>query len=178
MIDYLWQIIWLFLPAGLANISASFFKWVPFLNYPVDMNKLYKGQPIFGSHKTWRGFFFGVLVSIAFVHFQQIIYPSISADSLVNYNRVNIILLGFLMGFGALLGDLARSFIKRRRGIAPGSPWFPWDQVDWIVGAIILSGFYIDISWSVSMIAIVLASLIHPAVNYTAYLCRLQSNKF
>ena len=61
------------------------------------------------------------------------------ANTLVDYGKVNFILLGALMGGGALIGDLAKSFIKRRLNVPPGKPWFPWDQLDWIAGAMLLS---------------------------------------
>ena len=61
------------------------------------------------------------------------------ANTLVDYAKVNFILLGALMGGGALIGDLAKSFIKRRLDVPPGKPWFPWDQLDWIAGAMLLS---------------------------------------
>jgi len=62
-------------------------------------------------------------------------------NTLVDYGQVNFVLLGALMGGGALTGDLVKSFIKRRLDIPPGRPWFPWDQLDWIMGAMLLSSF-------------------------------------
>ena len=35
-------------------------------------------------------------------------------------------------------GDAVKSSFKRRVGIAPGQPWFPADQLDFIVGAMAL----------------------------------------
>ena len=61
------------------------------------------------------------------------------ANTLVDYGQVDFILLGALMGGGALMGDLVKSFIKRRQNQPPGKPWFPWDQLDWIAGAMLLS---------------------------------------
>ena len=61
------------------------------------------------------------------------------ANTLVDYGEVDFILLGALMGGGALMGDLVKSFIKRRLNVPPGKPWFPWDQLDWIAGAMLLS---------------------------------------
>jgi len=34
---------------------------------------------------------------------------------------------------------MLKSFIKRRLDKPSGKPWFPWDQLDWIAGAILLS---------------------------------------
>jgi hypothetical protein len=47
---------------------------------------------------------------------------------------------GLRFGFGAVAGDAAKSFFKRRLAIAPGSPWIPFDQLDFAVGALVLVG--------------------------------------
>jgi len=57
--------------------------------------------------------------------------------SLVDYS--NWLLFGFLMGFGALLGDMTKSFFKRRLGYAPGKPFIPFDQLDFVVGALLFT---------------------------------------
>ena len=35
-----------------------------------------------------------------------------------------------------ILGDLVKSFWKRRVRVAPGRSWFPFDQIDYAVGAL------------------------------------------
>ncbi len=40
---------------------------------------------------------------------------------------------GFVAGFVALLGDALESFVKRRTGRERGAPWFPFDQLDFVV---------------------------------------------
>ncbi len=178
MLEYILIIIWFYFPAGAANMAPVLFKWVPFLNYPVDLGKKFSGQPIFGSHKTYRGFVVGILAAVAWLALQRYIYNINPSYALIDYNSINIWLLGFLMGFGALFGDLARSFIKRRLGIEPGKPWFPWDQVDFILGAIIFSYLYIPLSGDILIAAVVLGIVLHPAFNYMGYLCRVKKNKF
>ncbi len=178
MLEYLLQIIWFFLPAGFANMSAAFFRTLSFLDYPVDFNKTIRGKVIFGPHKTFRGFFFGILSALIIVNWQKIIYLNTTEYTILDYSSINIWLLGFLLGFGALFGDLARSFVKRRFNLAPGARWFPFDQIDWMLGAILLTFWYVDIPWQVILGALVIAIAVHPLINYTCYLCKLQKNKF
>ncbi|PLX25913.1 hypothetical protein C0580_00945, partial [Candidatus Parcubacteria bacterium] len=109
---------------------------------------------------------------------QRYIYNINPAYAIVDYNSINIWYLGFLMGFGALFGDLVRSFVKRRVGIAPGKAWFPWDQIDFIIGAAIFSYFYISIPWIDILAAIALAIILHPLFNYLGYIFRIKKNKF
>lgn len=175
--EYFIKIIWFFLPAGIANMAAAISRYLPILNYPVDFNKTVGGKAIFGPHKTYRGLFFGILSAIVFVYIQSYFYQPDSSYALVNYRSSDIWLLGLLLGLGAVLGDLARSFIKRQIGLVPGRTWFPWDQIDWIIGAIIFSYGYISLTWPVMLGAIFLAVLAHPLMNYLCYLVKLQNNK-
>lgn len=45
--------------------------------------------------------------------------------------------LGGWLGLGALVGDMVKSFFKRRLGIKPGAMFQPWDGIDYMIGAII-----------------------------------------
>ena len=84
----------------------------------------------------------GIIVGILTAGVQAFLFFNTDffrVNTLVDYGRVNFILLGALMGGGALVGDLVKSFIKRRLNVPPGKPWFPWDQLDWIAGAILFS---------------------------------------
>lgn len=171
------KIVWFFLPAGCANMLTAFVKRWPILNYPVDFGKKFKGERIFGSHKTWRGIVFGILGAVAMVFIQKSFYSYTTEITLLDYRQVSAWVLGGLFGLGAALGDLIRSFFKRRVGIEPGGKWFPFDQVDWIIGAIIAVSFYITIPWTYTAVAIIVAVVLHPAINYVCYLAGLQKNK-
>ena len=175
---YFLELLWLFLPAGCANMLAGLSKHIRFLDYPVDFAKTWRGKRIFGDHKTWRGFFFGLLASLIMVYVQRELADQTTNYNLINYQEINIYLFGLLAGLGALLGDLLRSFFKRRKDVAPGKIWFPWDQVDWIIGAIIFISFYIPLSADRILTAIAVALIMHPLVNYICYLLKLQKNKF
>jgi CDP-2,3-bis-(O-geranylgeranyl)-sn-glycerol synthase len=177
MINLILGVFWLFLPAGLANMSPVLFKWLPFLDIPVDFNKKYKGKRIFGDHKTWRGLVVGILVAILIVYIQKQLAPTIDF-ALIDYTTVNIALLGFLLGGGALAGDLVESFIKRQVGIKPGKQWSPWDQLDWIIGAIILTSIIVPLTAKEIIIAIILFGLLHPLMNILGYTLKIQKNRF
>ena len=111
-------------------------------HYPADFYLRFKGKRLLGNHKTLRGFFIGTISSIIGVYLQLILIhliPEITFGLMINYDNVNPIYLGFVLGFGALLGDSVKSFFKRRRGLVPGQSWIFFDQVDYIVGGILLS---------------------------------------
>jgi len=113
------------------------------LDVPVDFGYKLKGKDLFGRNKTFRGFVVGIVTGVLLAALQSILFltvPFFKENSLIDYGRVNFVIVGFLMGFGALFGDLVESFIKRQLGKRAGEPWFPFDQLDWIAASIILTG--------------------------------------
>lgn len=159
-------------------MAPVFIKQLDILDIPIDFNKKLNGKPIFGQHKTYRGFIGGVIFSIAAVFIQKLLYPLLANYSLIDYSRINIFLLGFLLGFGALLGDLVKSFFKRRVNIPSGDAWVPFDQIDWIIGAIIFSSFIVPLTIKEILIIFAIFGLLHPIINLAGYLIGLKSNKF
>jgi len=169
------EVFFFFLPAAFANMAPVLFKWVPFLNYPVDMNKKFHHHPIFGKHKTDRGFFFGITLAILIVYLQSVYQTKYL---LIDYSSIHIILLGFLLGFGALLGDLIKSFFKREAGIKEGKQWVPFDQLDWVVGALVFVSFYVSLSVEQAITALVIFGLLHPVINLIGYYLGIKKNKY
>ncbi|MFC1722788.1 CDP-archaeol synthase [Nanoarchaeota archaeon] len=172
------QVLWLFLPAAIANMSPVFFKKVKFLSYPVDFGLKLRNKPLFGKNKTFRGFFFGTLIAIIIALLQSLFYEQTKVLALIDYSAFNPLLLGFLLGFGALIGDLIESLIKRQFNIPPGHPWFPMDQTDWVFGAIFLLIPFIDISFQIYLIALILFAILHPLANYIGFLLKIKKSKW
>jgi CDP-2,3-bis-(O-geranylgeranyl)-sn-glycerol synthase len=94
----------------------------------MDLGRGFRGRRIFGDSKTFRGFLGGALCGTALGAAQQAFF-----------NKPDGLLLGLLLGFGAMTGDLVKSFFKRQRDIPPGHPWFPFDQLDFLVGGLLFA---------------------------------------
>lgn len=137
--------IWFFLPAGLANAAPVFAAKTPGLKQfktPMDFEKSYKGQRLFGPHKTWRGLLAGVVAATLVIALQKYLFTRnlwVLEHSWFDYRTADIWLLGPLMGTGALLADAVKSHFKRRNHIAPGESWFPFDQLDYVLGGCLFS---------------------------------------
>lgn len=166
MKELVMAVLWFMLPAGFANMTPVLFKFIPLLNYPVDFGLEINGKRMFGKNKTWRGIISGTIASIVVVWMQH--FFSLKTV-MVDYANINVVLLGFLLGFGALAGDLIESFFKRQAGIEPGKSWVPFDQVDWIFGALLFSNFYIEISMLQKIAALSIFGLLHPILNLGGY---------
>jgi CDP-2,3-bis-(O-geranylgeranyl)-sn-glycerol synthase len=181
MIVFVWKCVYFALPGVFANMAPVLFKKVNFLNHPVDFGKKWKGQPLFGSHKTFRGFFFGTLCAMVVVYIQALLFHEFGyfrGISIVPYMDINTALLGFLIGFGALLGDLVKSFFKRRIGVAPGKSWFPWDQLDALIGALLLLSIVFVPPWQMVVFLVIAVPMIHIGINHIAYYLGMKETKW
>jgi CDP-2,3-bis-(O-geranylgeranyl)-sn-glycerol synthase len=132
--------------------------------YPMDFGKKFlDGKPLLGENKTFQGFFCGLCVGTLVGLAESIIfgYP---------------VLFGFVLSVGALFGDLAGAFLKRRLGLAPGEMLPIIDQIDFIVGAILFSFFLQMPSLELIVVVMVITPPLHVLTNYAAYKLGLKGN--
>ena len=54
--------------------------------------------------------------------------------------------IGFIMGFGAILGDAIGSFTKRRINLKSGAPFPIVDQVGFVVTSFLLIDIFVNLS--------------------------------
>lgn len=177
------QSLYFMLPAYLANMVPVFAQKLGILHFfsrAVDGNKTWKGKPIFGTHKTWRGFLVGIPMAVAIVWFQYFLFriPVFQEISLLNYLKINPWLLGFLMGFGALFGDLIKSFFKRRMSLLPGAPWIPFDQIDFVLGTLIFTAPVYFPPWPAVGIILLASPVLHVITNNIGYLLRVKDTRW
>lgn len=158
------------LPAAGANMTPPLIRNLPILSTPVDFGCTLRGRRITGDNKTYRGLFGGILIAIIIAYLQKIFYNQMFEYSLIDYSKANFITLGILLGGGALLGDVLKSFIKRQLDIQPGNNWIPFDQIDWVLGAMILVSFYAELSIYTVIGILLLFGILHPIVNYIGFL--------
>lgn len=173
------KVIYFMVPAYFANMAPVFFRKFPFLNYPIDFGKNLKTHRIFGDHKTFRGLFVAVLFGMLFFYFQKLLYGVFFFNkiSLINYPEHSIF-LGALLGFGAIFGDLVKSFFKRRKDFKPGKSWIPWDQIDFILGAIIVSLPFLKLTLFEILVLLVITPLLHIGANHIGYYLKIKKSKW
>jgi len=164
--------LWLIFPAYCANA-------VPVIlggGLPIDFGKIFlDGRPILGSHKTFRGFFSGLLVGTLVGVFQTILFQHILSQ--YNAQFQYDVLLGFMISLGALIGDLVESFIKRRLDISPGNSLPLGDQLDFVAGALLFSLAVSPPSLPTIFIILVLTPPIHFLTNLLAGLLGIKSKR-
>ena len=168
IILFILKVAWYYLPIGIANMMPVVFRRLfNFLALPLDFNKTFLGQPIFGNHKTFRGLLFGTLAGgLIFIIQRHAFEVSdfFHNISIFDYSKISI-WFGLVMGFGAILGDLIKSFFKRRFLRSPGRSWFPFDQIDYTLGGMILSFMFYVPESNIFVSVVILGVLLHIAAN-------------
>jgi len=126
----------------------------------LDMGKKFlDGRRILGDGKTARGFVGGLIVGTIVGLLQGVAR-------------------GFLLALGALLGDLASSFIKRRLGIERGGAAPGLDQLSFVVAALILASPVKVPPWQVIAVILIITPPIHLATNFIGYKLGLKSRPY
>ena len=161
-LNFFYSSILILLPAMIANMTPVLLK-IKYWNTPIN-------ESTFGKNKTWRGFLgaiiTGILSFLVLVKFNIIIFPG---------DLSFIIFVGFLFGFGAIGGDLIKSFLKRKIGIPPGESWLPWDQIDYVLGMIILTYFIYQYTFSQIVFMLVLGGAISTLFHRFGHMARMTS---
>lgn len=179
MINDFFFAIWFFLPAGIANATPVIANKIPLLNRwktPMDFGRSYRGKRIFGANKTWRGLvfssFIGGLVGLGIYALYNNYFHRLGITP--REPALEAFLLGCLLGAGALIGDAVESFFKRQIGKKPGELWFPFDQIDYIIGGLVIVSPFVRLSIIQMALIGVVWFVSHLFWAYVAYLLKLK----
>lgn len=166
IIDIIIRAVWLMLPAYIANPTAVVFGG----GKPVDLGKnWFDGRRILGEGKTFRGLLGGSACGILAGLLQMQV-------SFVNFTPAAIITLPV----GALLGDLVKSFFKRRMGYERGAKLPLVDQLDFVAGAWVLT-YVLEPQWFkdnftfwIIITVIILTPMLHRLTNILGYYMKVK----
>jgi CDP-2,3-bis-(O-geranylgeranyl)-sn-glycerol synthase len=168
--------LWAMLPAYVPNNAAVLAGG----GAPIDRGRTLNGQRLLGDGKTWRGTAGGWLAGIAVGLLLRrlrapagdalgVVVPSVSLAAVV------------ALPLGAVLGDIAASFLKRRTGRERGASFPGVDQLDFVVGAL-LFGFLAAPGWftatftlPVLAVVVVVTPVLHVLANALAYTLGLKN---
>ncbi|MDR2944078.1 MAG: CDP-2,3-bis-(O-geranylgeranyl)-sn-glycerol synthase [Methanosarcinales archaeon] len=181
--------LWVMLPAYLPNSFAAVFGG----GKPIDGGKNLKdGRRILGDGKTWRGFFAGTflgfitgcaeifLLSRGF-HFFGITLPGFSSSGISGAFDLSAAAAILSLAVGALLGDMAFSFLKRRLGLQRGQALPIADQYDFLAGAFLLTAFT-SFGWLTGtldgltfIVILIMTPVLHVGTNIAGYLLKIKN---
>ncbi len=165
--------MWLMLPSYVSNSMAVVFGG----GTPMDLGmKLPDGKRVLGEGKTLRGLVGGTSCGIAAGLLQ------IYVASIFGIQFVPTITAIITLSFGALLGDIVKSFFKRRIGFVRGAELPLIDQLDFVAGAWILTyifdpvwftKYFISSPWII-LTVLVLTPILHRLTNIFGYNIKLK----
>ena len=161
---------WAMLPAYVPNNAAVLAGG----GRPIDSGRTWGGRRVLGDGKTWRGTavgtLFGVLLAVGLnaINDPLSVAVGLSLPTFPIQAAVGLAL-------GAMLGDIAASFIKRRSGRERGAAFPGLDQLDFVVGALLLA-FLLASDWFLSTftpgvlaVILVITPLLHVSTNVVAF---------
>lgn len=187
-------VLWIFLPGFLVNTFAMMWgKWLPKTGYgpwPIDGGRnAWDGNRLFGDGKTWNGLIGGSLTSGLLMVLMASTVPEgqacgIFVDPLLDHDPsmsrgLWAMIVGTLLGFFSLLGDITGSFFKRRRGLkregdisskAPLLDTLPFAMMVFLLGWLLLPGIH-GSSDVLAPIAVMLIAtpVLHRSFNMLGY---------
>jgi CDP-2,3-bis-(O-geranylgeranyl)-sn-glycerol synthase len=168
--DVIVTALWVMLPAYVPNNAAVLVGG----GRPIDGGRTLGRRRILGDGKTWRGTLGGWAVGVAVALALESVREPAS-------ELLGVTLPGFPFAaalafpLGAMLGDVGASFLKRRTGRERGAAFPGVDQLDFVVGALLLGaiaapGWVVEtFTLPVLVVVVVITPLLHVATNGAAY---------
>ncbi|GAD52768.1 UPF0290 protein VNG2119C [Halarchaeum acidiphilum MH1-52-1] len=167
---------WAMLPAYVPNNAAVLAGG----GRPIDGGRTWRdGNRLLGDGKTWRGTAIGTIAGAALAAALNAVAPAVSGAIGVPIPRFPPLAL-LTLPFGAMLGDILASFIKRRSGRERGAAFPLLDQLDFVVVALALTAgavpgwFRETFTLTVVVVVLVLTPALHVLTNGVAYLLDLK----
>lgn len=163
--------IWLMLPAYMPNSAAAIIVAKTGQGKPIDFGKTFLGKRILGDGKTYKGFLFGIATGFIIAIIQNNINVNLFYGKLPYFNAPAILCLPI----GSLLGDMVASFFKRQLGLKKGQAFPLVDQLDFVVGALLLT-YLVTPAWFIQnftlpiiITALIATPLLHLLTNVIGY---------
>lgn len=179
MANIILQCFYFMLPAYFANMAPVVAKnMFRKLTLPIDFNIKLGNHTILGKNKTYRGLAAGVIAAIAVTYMQFLLQSSniLAEFAIIDYS--GWLLIGFLLGFGAIFGDLVKSFVKRRLELKPGMPFVPLDQLDFVFGALIFIYPVAKLSMEKMAIILFISFILHMIINHIAFYTGIRKERW
>ena len=163
--------VWAMLPAYIPNNVAVLAGG----GRPIDAGRTWRdGKRVLGDGKTWRGTAFGTAAGVAVALALDSLRDAAVAATGVDFPAFPLH-AAVALAFGAMLGDITASFLKRRTGRERGASFPGVDQLDFVVVALLLSavvatGWFLE-TFTLPVLAtvVVLTPVLHLGTNAIAY---------
>ena len=164
--------IWVMLPAYVPNNVAVLAGG----GRPIDGGKTWRdGNRLLGDGKTWRGTLVGILAGFLLALALNYLEPAATGALGIDLPTFPVA-AALALPAGALLGDMAASFVKRRTGRERGASFPGLDQLDFVIVALPLAAlaawnwFVAVVTLPVLFVILVVTPILHIGTNVIGYL--------
>jgi len=175
-IERLVEAFWLILPAYAANGLVPLLRLRGSLHRTDFGKNFIDGKPLLGPGKSIEGFVFGTIIGAVIATIMMLAYPYLPWELAENSIRPSPMtpLLGALLGFGAMTGDSAGSFLKRRMNIARGQSAPLLDQLDFLFGAFLFALLLVRVELSWVLLMAIVTPIVHVTASFIGYTLKLK----
>ena len=177
--------LWLTAPiliAGIVHVAVITLDLAPALARPIDGGRRWRGQPLLGRNKTWRGFLVMPAATAFTVAGQQAVAQRsrrLARLAPLAAAAPPAWMVGAICGATYVLAELPNSFIKRRLGIAPGTSapqarlaQYVVDQIDSVIGCAVATRMLYRIENRDAAASALVGAVCHVAVERAMRLLR------
>ncbi|ELZ08290.1 hypothetical protein C479_13163 [Halovivax asiaticus JCM 14624] len=161
---------WLMLPAYVPNNAAVLAGG----GRPIDGGRMLGGSRLLGDGKSWRGTAVGTAVGAGLAFALNAVSGEVGSAIGIALPTFPVA-VAIALPLGAMCGDIAASFLKRRTGRRRGAPFPVVDQLDFVVLAlafayVVAPGWFRDeYTLGVLAVILVLTPILHVGTNVLAY---------
>lgn len=162
--------VWAMLPAYVPNNAAVLAGG----GRPIDGGRTWGGRRILGDGKSWRGTAVGTAAGAVLALGLNAVAGDVGAALGVDLPRFPAAVV-LALPFGAMLGDVLASFLKRRTGRERGAAFPGVNQLDFVVVSLLLAllaapdWFVETFTLPVLAVILVITPLLHVTTNAIAY---------
>jgi CDP-2,3-bis-(O-geranylgeranyl)-sn-glycerol synthase len=171
VVGALWAMLPAYVPNNVAVLAGG--------GWPIDGGRTWGDRRLLGDGKTWRGTAAGTLAGTALALLLNAAAPAVEAA--LGFGLPTFpLLVAATLAFGAMLGDIGASFLKRRTGRERGAAFPVVDQLDFVVGALGLTAlvarewFAATFPLPALVVVVVATPVLHVVTNAIAYLLGLK----
>ncbi len=171
--------VWVMLPAYIPNNVAVLAGG----GRPIDGGRTWRGDRLLGDGKTWRGTSGGIAAGVVVATALNLLEPAVSARFGLSFPAFPI-RASLALPLGAMLGDMGASFVKRQTGRERGAPFPGVDQLDFAVGALVVTGlvapqwFLGTFTLPVLLAIIVITPVLHVLTNVIGYVIGVKQEPY
>jgi CDP-2,3-bis-(O-geranylgeranyl)-sn-glycerol synthase len=168
----LWAMLPAYVPNNVAVLAGG--------GRPIDAGRTWRGRRLLGDGKTWRGTAAGTAAGLALAAALNAL--AATAGGALGVSLPSFPPLAALgLAFGAMLGDVGASLLKRRLGRERGAAVPGLDQLDFVVGALGLA-LLLAPAWTLAtftlprlVVVVVATPVLHLVTNGGAYALGLKA---